>query len=56
MTVPTEMTCAMWRGTNDMHIERRPIPHPVGREVLLRIAACGICATDLHLLDGSIPL
>lgn len=56
MTVPTEMTCAMWRGTNDMRIERLAIPEPVGREVLLRIAACGICATDLHLLDGSIPL
>ena len=24
--------------------------------MLIRVAACGICATDLHLLDGSIPL
>src|SRR3712207_2158893 len=50
------MTCAMWRGTNDMRIERQPVPVVAGRDVLPRIAACGICATDLHLLDGSIPL
>jgi 2-desacetyl-2-hydroxyethyl bacteriochlorophyllide A dehydrogenase len=50
------MACAMWRGTNDMRLERVPIPMPSGREVLIRVAACGICATDLHLLDGSIPL
>ena len=56
MSLPAEMTCAMWRGTNDMRIERQAVPAPVGREVLLRVAACGICATDLHLLDGSIPL
>jgi 2-desacetyl-2-hydroxyethyl bacteriochlorophyllide A dehydrogenase len=55
-TLPAEMACAMWRGVNDMGIERRPVPEPTGRDVLIRVAACGICATDLHLLDGSIPL
>src|SRR5215208_8339387 len=55
-SVPTEMACAMWRGTDDMRLERQPVPVPEGRDVLIRVAACGICATDLHLLDGSIPL
>ena len=55
-SLPAEMACAMWRGINDMRLERQPIPAPHGREVLIRVAACGICATDLHLLDGSIPL
>jgi 2-desacetyl-2-hydroxyethyl bacteriochlorophyllide A dehydrogenase len=50
------MGCAMWRGVDDMRLERQPVPVPTGRDVLLRVAACGICATDLHLLDGSIPL
>jgi 2-desacetyl-2-hydroxyethyl bacteriochlorophyllide A dehydrogenase len=55
-SLPTEMGCAMWRGVDDMRLERQPVPVPTGRDVLLRVAACGICATDLHLLDGSIPL
>lgn len=56
MALPTEMTCAMWRGIDDLRVERLPVPAPKGREVLLRIAACGLCGTDLHLVDGSIPL
>jgi 2-desacetyl-2-hydroxyethyl bacteriochlorophyllide A dehydrogenase len=55
-SVPGEMACAMWRGVDDMRLERHPVPTPTGRDVLIRVAACGICATDLHLLDGSIPL
>lgn len=55
-SVPTEMACAMWRGVDDMRLERQAVPVPDGRDVLIRVAACGICATDLHLLDGSIPL
>ena len=55
-TLPDEMSCAMWRGVDEMPLERHPVPTPTGREVLIRVAACGICATDLHLLDGSIPL
>lgn len=31
-----------------------PIPHPQPNEVLLRVQACGVCRTDLHLLDGEI--
>ncbi len=34
--------------------ERRPVP---GRgDVLLRVLACGVCRTDLHLADGDMPL
>jgi propanol-preferring alcohol dehydrogenase len=31
--------------------ERRPGPG----EIRLRVAACGVCRTDLHLLDGELP-
>ncbi|MEG1055722.1 MAG: alcohol dehydrogenase catalytic domain-containing protein, partial [Janthinobacterium sp.] len=27
----------------------------MGRDVLLRVQACGVCRTDLHLLDGELP-
>ena len=30
----------------------RDVPHPLGTEVLLRIEACGVCHSDLHLNDG----
>ena len=30
-----------------------PVPGP--RQVLLRVAACGVCRTDLHVADGELP-
>jgi len=33
----------------------RAIPTPGPGEVLLEVAACGVCRTDLHLLDGDLP-
>ena len=32
-----------------------PLPLPAEGEVLLRVEACGVCRTDLHLLDGELP-
>ena len=29
-------------------------PVPVGRQVLLRVRACGVCRTDLHIVDGEL--
>jgi len=31
-----------------------PTPSPHGEEVLLRVRACGICRTDLHIADGDL--
>jgi len=55
-TLPTQSLSAVWYGVNDMRLEQRPLPAMGDHDVLVEIAACGICATDLHLLDGSIPL
>jgi propanol-preferring alcohol dehydrogenase len=30
------------------------IPRPGAREVLIRVQACGVCRTDLHILDGEL--
>ncbi len=37
-------------------LERRdlPVPEPGPGQVLLRVAACGVCRTDLHILDGEL--
>jgi propanol-preferring alcohol dehydrogenase len=33
----------------------RPVPRPGDDEVLVRVLACGVCRTDLHLVDGDLP-
>jgi propanol-preferring alcohol dehydrogenase len=30
------------------------VPTPTGRQVLLRVSACGVCRTDLHIVDGEL--
>jgi propanol-preferring alcohol dehydrogenase len=32
-----------------------PIPVPGPRDVRLRVLACGVCRTDLHIVDGELP-
>lgn len=32
-----------------------PDPAPRGGEVLVRVSACGVCRTDLHVVDGELP-
>lgn len=33
----------------------RPVPTPGPGEVRVRVAACGVCRTDLHLAEGDLP-
>jgi alcohol dehydrogenase, propanol-preferring len=33
----------------------RPVPEPGAGEVLVRVTACGICRTDLHIVEGELP-
>jgi propanol-preferring alcohol dehydrogenase len=32
-----------------------PVPAPGPGEVLVRVEACGVCRTDLHVVDGDLP-
>ena len=32
-----------------------PVPRPGPGEVLLKVRACGVCRTDLHILEGELP-
>lgn len=36
-------------------IEELPVPEPGAGEVLLRVKACGVCRTDLHITAGELP-
>jgi alcohol dehydrogenase, propanol-preferring len=33
-----------------------PVPQPREGQLLLRVQACGVCRTDLHLLDGEVEI
>jgi alcohol dehydrogenase, propanol-preferring len=32
-----------------------PVPKPAANEILLRVSACAVCRTDLHVVDGELP-
>lgn len=36
--------------------EEVPIPQPGPGQILLRVLACGVCHTDLHIAEGDLPL
>src|SRR4051794_41963686 len=38
-----------------LSVEDVPIPSPGPDEVLVRVAACGVCLSDVHLIDGTLP-
>jgi alcohol dehydrogenase, propanol-preferring len=35
--------------------EERPCPSPDPEQLLLRVRACAVCRTDLHVIDGELP-
>ena len=37
-----------------LRLEERPVPVPGAGQVLVRVAACGVCRTDLHVVDGEL--
>lgn len=36
-------------------LEERPDPTPGSGEIRVRVEACGVCRTDLHIADGELP-
>src|SRR5580704_2351951 len=45
--IPPTMRAAVYRGINDVRVETVPVPSIGPGEVLIRVAACGVCGTDL---------
>ncbi len=43
------------RAGERLAMEERPKPTPGPGEIRLRIEACGVCRTDLHVVDGELP-
>jgi propanol-preferring alcohol dehydrogenase len=38
-----------------LQAEELPDPEPQPGQILLRVRACGVCRTDLHVVDGELP-
>ena len=45
--IPATMRAAVYRGVNDMRVETVPVPKIGAGELLVKVATCGVCGTDL---------
>ena len=55
MTIPETMRAmVLTRAGRPLALEEVPVPHPGRGEVLIRVLACGVCRTDLHIVDGEL--
>ena len=43
------------RAGERLAMEERPDPKPGPGEIRVRVEACGVCRTDLHVVDGELP-
>ncbi len=56
--IPSAMRAVVYRGINDMRVETVPVPRIGPGELLIKVATCGICGTDLkkiHMGSHSAP-
>lgn len=49
------MRAAVLFGPGDIRVIDRPVPVPGPDEVLVKVAMCGTCGTDLKIFDGHFP-
>ncbi|HEX4264146.1 MAG TPA: alcohol dehydrogenase catalytic domain-containing protein, partial [Verrucomicrobiae bacterium] len=50
------MRAAVYRGPNDLRIETVPVPKVGRNELLVKVAACGVCPTDIKKIHyGTVP-
>ena len=42
-------------GTSPLALRNVPEPSPCAGEIRVRVRVCGICRTDLHVIEGDLP-
>jgi propanol-preferring alcohol dehydrogenase len=53
--MPSTMTAMLLDGPHQpLRLATIPIPRPREYDVLIRVSACGVCRTDLHIADGDL--
>ena len=45
-----------WEVGAGLRAVRREVPEPAAGEVLVRVSACAVCRTDLHVIEGDLPV
>jgi len=53
---PESMRALVFRGVNDIGLERVSVPRPGPGEAVIRVTLTTICGTDLHILKGEYPV
>jgi len=53
--IPEKMRAAVLFGPRDIRVVEQPVERPGYGEVLVKVAMCGTCGTDLKIFDGQFP-
>jgi L-iditol 2-dehydrogenase len=55
-SIPKTMRALVYRGVDDLRVEEVPVPRIGPSELLVRVAACGVCPTDIKKIHyGTVP-
>jgi L-iditol 2-dehydrogenase len=56
LLIPKTMRAVVYRGPNDLRLETVPVPRIGPDELLVRVAVCGVCPTDIKKIQyGTVP-
>ena len=50
-TPPASVPAAVYRRRGRVEVEERPLPAPEDGQVVVEVSYCGVCGSDLHLVD-----
>jgi L-iditol 2-dehydrogenase len=54
--IPKTMRAVVYRGVNDLRVEIVPVPEIQRDEILVKVAVCGVCPTDIKKIQyGTVP-
>src|SRR6266436_3540716 len=55
MRVPEKMQAMLLETAKQpLCLREVPVPRPKPDQILIRVQACGVCRTDLHIVDGEL--
>jgi L-iditol 2-dehydrogenase len=49
--IPQDMLALVYRGAKDLRLETVPVPRIDSQELLVKVAACGVCPTDIKKIQ-----
>ncbi|HWW01585.1 MAG TPA: alcohol dehydrogenase catalytic domain-containing protein [Candidatus Acidoferrum sp.] len=56
LSIPKTMRAVVYRGLNNLRVETVPVPATGADELLVKVAVCGVCPTDIKKIQyGTVP-